>query len=291
MVSDAQQDEATQRRAQAQAVGALDWLVERDETNKVADQFLRWVIDRIPVSRGAVMLAEDTEGADQYTYSGVPISTRPLKILENDAYIVGYDEEMKNPAWVAYKLVDVPGGKTADRPSGFATDTRTRSRVNHGDYTNSGYDRGHMAPNYAVGVVYGQEAQMETFLMSNIVPQTPELNRGPWKDLEQLIAKEYLQAFGEIWVITDPIYREPVVRLRSGVAVATAYFKGRVDVDRSGIRVLAFVMPQEIERGAKEGAYLVSVDQIEAATGLDLLSGLDDDVEDRLESVSANRLW
>lgn len=115
----AQQDEATQRRAQAQAVGALDWLDERDETNKVADQFLVWVIDRIPVSRGAVMLAGDTEGADQYTYAGVPISTRPLKILENDAYIVGYDEEMKNPAWVAYKLVDAPDGKTAKRPSGL----------------------------------------------------------------------------------------------------------------------------------------------------------------------------
>jgi len=38
------------------------------------------------------------------------------------------------------------------------------------DYTGSGYNRGHCAPNYAIAVCYGAQAQLETFLMSNILP-------------------------------------------------------------------------------------------------------------------------
>ncbi len=55
-------------------------------------------------------------------------------------------------------------------------DTLTIAKVTHNDYTHSGYDRGHMAPNYAIATRYGQEAQKETFLMSNIVPQLGNLN-------------------------------------------------------------------------------------------------------------------
>lgn len=148
-----------------------------------------------------------------------------------------------------------------------------------------------MAPNYVIGVVYGAQAQEETFLMSNIVPQLPDLNRGPWKDLEQMIAKEYLPECEEIWVITGPIYSEPVSRLRSGVAVPMAFFKILVDVTpRNQTRVLTVVMPQNID-GDELNAYLVSVDDVEAATGLDFLSLLDDAVEDQLEASRASRLW
>jgi endonuclease G len=224
-----QQDTSKQRQAQERAIAALDWLAERDETDRAADDFLNWVVRQIPASRGVIVSVGNIEGSDRYTFAGVPVGDRPLKILENEGYLVGYDEVRQNPAWVAYKLEYRRGGQTAERPTGFETDTRTRARVEHSDYTNSGFDRGHMAPNYAIGMSYGEAAQTETFLMSNIVPQTPDLNRGPWKTVEQLIANDYLREGQELWVITGPIYGESVIELDSGVMVPTAFFKIVVD--------------------------------------------------------------
>ncbi len=285
-----QQDEATQRHSQKQFLDALDWLVDLEQTNKNTDEFLNWIVGQMPASKGVSLSVDTIQGAGRYTFSGIPVSSRPLKILQNEGYLVGYDEVMRNPAWVAYRLESHAGAKTAERPNGFVADTRTEARVKHDDYTHSGYDRGHLAPNYGIGMTYGEAAQMETFLMSNIVPQSPDLNRGPWKELEQLIANEYLKHNRELWVITGPIYEEPYTRLKSGVVVPTAFFKILADEVDGGMRSLALIMRQSLSHEGLSN-YLVSVDEIESITGLDFFSPMDDAVEAVLESARASRMW
>ncbi|MDQ8195685.1 hypothetical protein QEH59_14720 [Coraliomargarita sp. SDUM461004] len=49
---------------------------------------------------------------------------RLLKIVENKGYLVGYDEERMNPAWVAYRLKYSSAGRTAERPDGFEADLK-----------------------------------------------------------------------------------------------------------------------------------------------------------------------
>ncbi len=76
-----------------------------------------------------------------YTYAGKPVPTsypNSITVLENTAYVVGYDETRENPAWVAYRIParSVPGD--FPRPKRFQADTRTRAGVTHDDYTNSG---------------------------------------------------------------------------------------------------------------------------------------------------------
>ena len=128
--------------------------------------------------------------------------------------------------------------------------------------------------------------------MSNIVPQKPELNQRPWKDIEQTIANRYVRDYQEIWVITGPIYREPVSRLTSGVAVPSAFFKVIVDVvEPTGVRALAVILEQDVSDSNKLSRDLVTVDEVEAATGLDLLSLLDDEAEAALEADLPKRLW
>ncbi len=70
-------------------------------------------------------------------------------MLTTIGYLSGYCEAHRNPAWVGFSISSITVGSTAKRPSKFLTDTRAASRINHEDYSNSGYDRGHMAPNYA----------------------------------------------------------------------------------------------------------------------------------------------
>ncbi len=117
-------------------------------------------------------------------YGGLPNAAgygHPVIVLTNIGYLSGYCEGRRNPAWVGFSLSSITVGSTAKRPTKFLADPRTANRVAHDDFTHSGYDRGHLAPNYAIGTRYGAEAQRETFYLSNIVPQSPNLNRIWWR--------------------------------------------------------------------------------------------------------------
>src|SRR5688572_12326718 len=94
-----------------------------------------------------------------------------FRVLINEGYIVGYSDTLGNPLWAAYRMQDLARlPKPAARPEKFELDRRTAARVSPEDYSGSGYDRGHLAPNFAIATRYGPKAQRETFLMSNITP-------------------------------------------------------------------------------------------------------------------------
>lgn len=229
-------------------------------------------------------------------YAGMPrhkgwFSSPDLAVLRNQGFVVGYDEAGRIPAWVAYRVFKIDDFHSPPRPSKFKADTRTYAQVAHGDYSKSGYDRGHLAPNYAIATRYGRAAQLETFLMSNIAPQRPGLNRRAWKDVEMAVARFHGQSCGEVWVVTGPINGKNPQRLPSGVVIPEAFYKIVVDESEKGLRVLPFVFPQEFRHRQWPRRHLVSVDEIEKATGLDFFSKLPDGIEDRLESQIPTRIW
>jgi len=83
------------------------------------------------------------------------------------------------------------------------------SLPNHYDYSYSGYDRGHMAPNADFNDTY--ENALMTFFIANIWPQTPELNRSRWLRTEnetRRLALEYL--FVRVIIIVDEFSEEKV---------------------------------------------------------------------------------
>jgi len=226
----------------------------------------------------------------ELVYGGLPWPRDGLTLLPREGFVVAYDEVRENPAWVAYKLEGRPVYDSGDRPSRFAEDDSTRARVEHDDYTGSGYDRGHMAPNYAIAVYYGPAAQEQTFLMSNIVPQDPDLNQGPWRELEETIANTYTERFDAVYVVVGPIYdaereilpnRNPADRNR--IEIPDAFFQIVVGTRDDQMRVMSVVMPQEISRHADWRNYTQSVDEVERLTGYDFMRDLPDDVEDAVE--------
>jgi len=222
-------------------------------------------------------------------YRGYPIGSVDL-VLENEAYTAGYSEIRMDPLWVCYRVFAVADPVSHSRPSRFSTDYRTDAQVSHDDYTNSGYDRGHMAPNAAIDYCYGQDAQRETFLMSNICPQTPTLNRGVWASLEEDV-RNWADAYEEVWVCTGPIFDDTHELLASGVEIPDRFYKIVVDDTGSGLRALAFLIPQVVVAGSVSESFLTSIDEIESASGLDFLADLDDSTEDSLESQTSLGLW
>lgn len=226
---------------------------------------------------------------------GSPQSSKPLSFLKNRAYIVGYDNDAGNPAWVAYKVFFPKNFESEERPT-FETDFRTRSRVAPSDYTNSGFDRGHMAPNQAMSVCYGETAQRESFLMSNIVPQIHEINAGVWKDLEQRILKRYTRAFGDVWVICGPLYNKEIRarKLKGKIRVPDAFFMIVADRDENrgnALRTLGFIVPHQKDISNNARKYLSSIREIERRSGLNFFPEFDDSVQNEIEQNPAKTIW
>lgn len=241
-----------------------------------------------------------------FTEGGVPHGPNPVnpsdpvKILVNQGYAVGYSEDLKVPLWAVYRLGNLKSQtehERWERPARFEVDYRTVSKVSHDDYErnweDTTWDRGHMAPNAAMERQYGQLAQLETYLMTNICPQTSKLNQGLWARLEGEIRDTISQddtngkEVTDVWVIVGPIFEErPVKRWPSGVAVPSHFF--HVVAYRKGyrgtVKAAAFIFPQR-PQSTVLGDYLVTVDEVELRTGFDLFPELSTQKQRNLESV------
>jgi len=226
-----------------------------------------------------------------YFYGGAPKSAAaPLRVLNNTGYAVGYSDARGNPLWAAYRVSDRAATEVPARPEKFVVDTRTRARVTSGVYTGSGYDRGHLAPNYAIALHHGAKAQEETFLMSNIIPQRHGLNAGLWKKLEAKIAKNYPGRFGEVWILAGPIFGPQPQWIGQAVAVPEACYMILAEENAGRLRTLAFIFPQQ-PNSRELSDYLTTIDEIEARTGLDFFSALPEATQRALESTKASRVW
>ena len=237
-------------------------------------------------------------GDKSIVYGGAPraigggAASGNIRVLTNRGYVVGYSDTLGNPLWAAYRVQDLPRiPPPVARPEKFEIDRRTVARVPSDVYSGSGYDRGHLAPNYAIATRYGQAAQRETFLMSNVTPQLHALNAGLWKELETKIATSYPARYGEVWVIVGPVFGANPQRLRGGVAVPEAFFLIVVDENEGKLRTLAFLVPQDTPAAADPARYLTTIEEIQRRTGLDFLSELDDTSERQVESQRAGRVW
>jgi endonuclease G len=229
-----------------------------------------------------------------HLYGGLPLlrpDLGPVRVLANLGYVAGYSDALGNPLWAAYRVHDTEPSAAPERPDEFSLDLRTAARIEPGDYTRSGYDRGHLAPNFAIATRYGAAAQRETFLMSNIIPQKHALNAGLWKQLEQRIANAYPARFGEVWVIAGPVFGPKPEKLRRRVAVPESCYMIIVDESDGRVRATAFLFPQETPESARLDDFLVSIDELEHRTGLDFLPELPDAAEEALEARRAGRAW
>jgi endonuclease G, mitochondrial len=268
--------------------------IDRDKRVSALD--VAWDVWQLYYSGGAT--GAIAAGDKSIIYGGAPraassvAGAAAIRVLMNEAYVAGYSDTLRNPLWVAYRMQDLAMlPKAAPRPEKFEIDRRTVARVAPDDYAGSGYDRGHLAPNFAIATRYGAKAQRETFLMSNITPQLHALNAGVWRELEMKIATSYPARYGEVWVLTGPVFGNEPRKLRGGVRVPEAFFLIVVDENEGKLRTLAFIVPQDAPSETDFGRYLASIDEIQRRTGLDFLSELDDAAERQVELQRAARVW
>ncbi len=220
-----------------------------------------------------------------------------FRTLRNNGFIVGYSDVRGNPLWVEYALTPVPDNAPhLKRPSHFQTDWRALNRVSHDDYTKSGFDRGHNAPNHAMSMLYGKYGQADSFLMTNISPQRPKLNQQIWQRLEDAELSFFAKNFGKVWVITGAIFGDNPEKLSSSlwhIDVPKAFYKIYVteESDSKPAFALAFIMPQTVTGKEALSQFVTTIDTVEAQTGLDFLADFDDKTEAHLEGTIETAPW
>ncbi|MDA0729740.1 MAG: DNA/RNA non-specific endonuclease [Bacteroidetes bacterium] len=206
--------------------------------------------------------------------------------LVNQTYVVDFDVQSGIAHWVHYELTAAECVGSVPRDDAFSADGRIVGSPDHNAYRNSGYDRGHLKP--AADSKESLEVMRNSFLMTNMAPQTPNLNRGIWKELEEAV-RGWAWSYGEVHVTCGP-GRQTYDWLDSGVRVPEEFWKVvmRVAPDTA---CLAFVFPNAEKVDGNLSDYLVSVDALEARLGLDLLPGLPDVTEKRVEAAEASGFW
>lgn len=137
-------------------------------------------------------------------------STPMRRVSEN--FVLEYDSMNKNPRWVIEKLTydslqqEIVSSKA--RPFKEEPGLPSHIRAKLHAYTNSGYDRGHMAA--ARNHSFSESAWKDTFFLSNIAPQVRAgFNNGYWKKTEDFLrnlVNKKNSPFDEVYVVSGPLY-------------------------------------------------------------------------------------
>jgi endonuclease G, mitochondrial len=122
-------------------------------------------------------------------------------LKDNKYYKIAYHASRAIPLWVGWHLEAADLGSTP-RQDDFRPDQLPSEWwyvVTHSSYTGSGFDRGHNCP--SADRTSSVAANSSTFLMTNIIPQAPMMNQGPWADLEDHIRNNLVGNNNEAFVV------------------------------------------------------------------------------------------
>lgn len=221
---------------------------------------------------------------DQY----LPSTKSGEQVVRHKGYVLSYVEEHEQAGWVVHLLKRNARNGKAKRAREFKPDplVRTNSALPQ-DYSRSGYDRGHLAP--AGDFKYDQILTYETFYMSNMSPQKPELNQGIWNDMEIKI-RDWAAERGDLVIVTGPVLKSGLEKIgrSNDVSVPEQYYK--IVFDPSAETAIAFLMSNQGHYELLRN-FVVSIDEIEKITGYDFFPKLPDTLERKIESKRNTSEW
>lgn len=267
-----------------------------DQTRETFDALL-------PVSAEQAQIAEQTHlpfGLPKRTTASEPT------ILYHPEYVIGYNTNLRVPAFVSYQLTkeNVVAGTRFDC---FREDHRLFQdhRSTLIDYEEPVFDRGHLVP--VADMLRSQASSVNTFFMSNMMPQSGSLNSGVWKFLEGS-TRLWANHQKEILVVSGPIFDKDndgrrdadgdarFIEPHKRVAEPTHFFRIVLKVcPDNSVKSMAFLIPHNFESIGRSEPYikknLASINEIELASGFDFFPSLDEALENEVEFSKAEEIW
>lgn len=211
-------------------------------------------------------------------------------LLAKNQYVMSYHRDRGIPNWVAWHL-DTTWLGTTPRQDDFRPDSSLPAgwyQVLQTDYSGSGFDRGHHCPSGDRTASVADNSA--TFVMTNMMPQAPDNNQGPWEELESY-SRTLAQAGNEMYIYMGGAGQGgvgsngPLNTVAAGHVVVPAFTwkvivvlpNGDNDADRVSktTRVIAVIMPNT--QGIRNNSwtiYRTNVRQIERLTGLNFFTNV-----------------
>lgn len=218
--------------------------------------------------------------------------------MEKRTYALSYNNALRHANWVSWELSNRWLGAT-DRTDNFQPDAALPAgftQVLPSDFAGSGFDRGHICP--SADRTKNVTDNTETFLMTNMIPQAPDLNRNSWSNLEQY-ARSLAQS-GYTLYITAGAYgtggtgsKGAVSTLASGVNVPERVYKVILATKKSEISsvgkeaiVIATDFPNDddITTGRDWVRFLTTPEEIEKNTDIQLFKSISPSVRSDFSS-------
>jgi len=193
------------------------------------------------------------------------------QILPNRNYLIGYSYLFRQPRWALQVIDGTASDVSVDRQDCFRPDLRVPEtfRATLSDYAASGYDRGHLVPSADSNETRLENS--ETFLLSNMSPQAPDMNRRTWRMLEAAIRKVALKPnVVEVYAISGPVFDlgQPFAKIGDDVVVPHQFFKSvLIETNKGRIDFCSFLLPNKKEDINFKDC-TVSVEYLEFRTGL-----------------------
>jgi endonuclease G len=208
-------------------------------------------------------------------------------LMSKPQFALSYHNGNRTPNWVSWHLSAAWLGQ-ATRQDNFRADTDLPSgwyRVGSSSYSGSGFDRGHMCPSAdRTGSTADNSA---TFLMTNMVPQSPNNNQRGWARLEDYCRK-LATSGNELYIVSGPSgtggtgsagYRTYIDSNRIKVPnrtwkVILILPNGTYDSSRvtTSTRTIAVNMPNDQSVGNDWGIYRTSINNVQNLTGYNFFS-------------------
>lgn len=211
------------------------------------------------------------ECADELPW-GVPTSPKVNVVNEcHEGYALQHDNEARIATWVAYTVTPEEALGCLPRTNAFVADAAIPKgqRAEPSDYAKSGYDQGHLAPDGDMS--WNQQVEYESFLLSNMSPQVPNVNRGAWKYIETTVRAWTWERKHTFAVYAGNIYAVGTSKTIGANKVVVPDRLYKVAVDTVTSEVFAFILPNTGKWEATDPKqFAVSVAEIEAQTGLSL---------------------
>ncbi|WP_354578960.1 DNA/RNA non-specific endonuclease [Hymenobacter sp. UYP22] len=257
---------------------------------------------QIPKSPSSQVPSLDNDNLDLGNPSGATanVSMPTNYLLVKPQFAIGYNALRGTPTWVSWHLSRTDMG-SAPRQDDFRPDPalpREFYQVTRNSYSGSGFDKGHNCP--SADRTRELDDNSATFLMTNMIPQAGNNNQRTWSSLEEW-TRGQVQRGQEVYVIMGSYGKGGTgtngfkTTLDNGhVTVPARVWKvlvilpeGSNDLQRIAAgqaRLLAVDTPNDQAVSPNWSQYRTSIDAIEVATGLDLLSRLPLVAQEKLEA-------
>ena len=241
------------------------------------------------------------EDPNKLCLQGCPAgSPHSNKIVPRSIYVLSNNGDTKFADWVAYKITPQTIGKPNAKDS---TQTRSWHRdpdlpkdetLSPKDYEGArdalGIDRGHQAPFSSLSALPDWKDAND---LSNITPQSIDLNEGAWENLERAERNLALKQGFNVHSLTGTLYErtmKPLPHARLAHKIPSGYWKVLAVQQGDEILVASFIMDQKLSRDADFCASAVTVRVVESHAKLNLFPNMKQSAQDKIETAPGKLL-